>query len=265
MKRGRSSVRAPGGRPRSVGVAVRDGGLEALRERLDRRPVAEVLVPLPLLDQDALLLLLDVRHSRKCPLAGRAMVAGPLGESARSHGRSPANPRPSGRRPGSPPSARPLDGRLLGGHGRLARARARPRDGQAYFFGVTGLIDAFIVAIQIPNLVPSLLADAVLSGAFLPVLSESSRRARSSARGGSPRRSSADAARPRRADRGLHPARAPAHEAVRSTRRRLPLAAELSRILSRSSSCWACRDRRGDWRSIISLLCRRSCRSRRTS
>jgi putative peptidoglycan lipid II flippase len=39
----------------------------------------------------------------------------------------------------------------------------------AYFFGVTGLINAFTVAIQIPNLVRALVADAALSGAFVPV------------------------------------------------------------------------------------------------
>jgi putative peptidoglycan lipid II flippase len=42
----------------------------------------------------------------------------------------------------------------------------------AYFFGVTGLINAFTVAIQIPNLVRALVADAALSGAFVPVFSE---------------------------------------------------------------------------------------------
>jgi len=42
----------------------------------------------------------------------------------------------------------------------------------AYFFGVSGLINAFTVAIQIPNLVRSLVADAALSGAFVPVFSE---------------------------------------------------------------------------------------------
>ena len=42
----------------------------------------------------------------------------------------------------------------------------------AYYFGVTGLINAFTVAIQIPNLVRSLVADAALSGAFVPVFSE---------------------------------------------------------------------------------------------
>jgi putative peptidoglycan lipid II flippase len=42
----------------------------------------------------------------------------------------------------------------------------------AYFFGVTGAINAFTVAIQIPNLVRALVADAALSGAFVPVFSE---------------------------------------------------------------------------------------------
>jgi len=42
----------------------------------------------------------------------------------------------------------------------------------AYFFGVTGLINAFTVAILIPNVVRALVADAALSGAFVPVFSE---------------------------------------------------------------------------------------------
>ncbi len=42
----------------------------------------------------------------------------------------------------------------------------------AYFFGVAGKINAFTVAIQIPNLVRALVADAALSGAFVPVFSE---------------------------------------------------------------------------------------------
>ena len=42
----------------------------------------------------------------------------------------------------------------------------------AYFFGITGLINAFTVAILIPNVVRALLADAALSGAFVPVFSE---------------------------------------------------------------------------------------------
>ncbi len=42
----------------------------------------------------------------------------------------------------------------------------------AYYFGVAGKINAFTVAIQIPNLVRALVADAALSGAFVPVFSE---------------------------------------------------------------------------------------------
>jgi putative peptidoglycan lipid II flippase len=42
----------------------------------------------------------------------------------------------------------------------------------AYYFGVTGAINAFTVAIQIPNLVRALVADAALTGAFVPVFSE---------------------------------------------------------------------------------------------
>jgi len=42
----------------------------------------------------------------------------------------------------------------------------------SYFFGVTGLINAFTVALAIPNLVRALVADAALSGAFVPVFSE---------------------------------------------------------------------------------------------
>ena len=42
----------------------------------------------------------------------------------------------------------------------------------AYYFGVSGKINAFTVAIQIPNLVRALLADAALSGAFVPVFNE---------------------------------------------------------------------------------------------
>jgi putative peptidoglycan lipid II flippase len=39
----------------------------------------------------------------------------------------------------------------------------------AYYFGVSGKINAFTVAIQLPNLFRALLADAALSGAFVPV------------------------------------------------------------------------------------------------
>ncbi len=42
----------------------------------------------------------------------------------------------------------------------------------AYYFGINGKINAFTVAFQIPNLIRALLADAALSGAFVPVFSE---------------------------------------------------------------------------------------------
>src|SRR5512132_4697177 len=42
----------------------------------------------------------------------------------------------------------------------------------AYLFGVTGVVNAFTVAFQIPNLVRALVADAALSSAFVPVFSE---------------------------------------------------------------------------------------------
>lgn len=42
----------------------------------------------------------------------------------------------------------------------------------SYYFGINGRINAFTIAFQIPNLVRSLLADAALSGAFVPVFSE---------------------------------------------------------------------------------------------
>ena len=59
-------------RGNAVGIAVGDGRLEALRQRLDRRAVTQILAPLALLDPDALALLLDVRHSKKRPLARAA-------------------------------------------------------------------------------------------------------------------------------------------------------------------------------------------------
>ena len=42
----------------------------------------------------------------------------------------------------------------------------------AYYFGSRGKINAFTVAFQIPNLVRALVADAALSGAFVPIFSE---------------------------------------------------------------------------------------------
>jgi putative peptidoglycan lipid II flippase len=42
----------------------------------------------------------------------------------------------------------------------------------AYYFGASGKINAFTVAFQVPNLFRSLVADAALSSAFVPVFSE---------------------------------------------------------------------------------------------
>ncbi len=42
----------------------------------------------------------------------------------------------------------------------------------AYYFGAAGKVNAFTVAFQVPNLVRSLVADAALSSAFVPVFSE---------------------------------------------------------------------------------------------
>ena len=56
----------------AVGIASCYSRLEALAQRLDRGAVTQVLVPLALLGADALALLLDVRHSRKCPLSRAA-------------------------------------------------------------------------------------------------------------------------------------------------------------------------------------------------
>jgi len=42
----------------------------------------------------------------------------------------------------------------------------------AYYFGAAGKVNAFTVAFQVPNLVRSLVADAALSSAFVPVFTE---------------------------------------------------------------------------------------------
>ena len=192
----------------ALGVAVGDGRLEALRQRLDRRAVAEVLGPLPLLDPDALLLLLDVRHSRKCPLlAGRAMVAGPTGRiGAQAGPMDTSDPDISN---ATPPDGSAHSRRLARSTAVFSLATGVSRVlglvremVSAYFFGVPGLINAFTVAIQIPNLVRALVADAALSGAFVPVFSELLEKGRAEAR--LARRLDAllaDAARPRRRHR----------------------------------------------------------------
>ena len=72
-----------------------------------------------------------------------------------------------------PPPSGALDGDLRRCDRRcracsVSSARWSPRT----LFGVAGKINAFTVAFQIPNLVRALVADAALSGAFVPVFSE---------------------------------------------------------------------------------------------
>ncbi len=157
-------------------VAVGDRGFQALRQRLDRRPVAEILEALARLDPNTLLLLLDVRHFEETA-AGR----GP-GDGSRTgwnnrlcarmeHPTDPteialAEERGRGRRLARSTAIFSLAtfvSRVLG----LVREMV-----SAYYFGVSGVINAFTVAIQIPNLVRALVADAAITGAFVPVFSE---------------------------------------------------------------------------------------------
>src|ERR671916_1821443 len=42
----------------------------------------------------------------------------------------------------------------------------------SYYFGAAGKINAFTIAFQVPNLIRSLVADAALSAAFVPVFTE---------------------------------------------------------------------------------------------
>jgi putative peptidoglycan lipid II flippase len=84
------------------------------------------------------------------------------------------------------PDAAGASAPAVGQHGRLARstlifsvATALSRVlglvremVAAYYFGINGKINAFTVAFQIPNLARALLADAALSGAFVPIFSD---------------------------------------------------------------------------------------------
>src|SRR5215211_7789871 len=106
-------------------ITVRDGALEPLRERLDRRAVAKVLEPLARRDADTLLLLLDVRHTREClgrsrPV-GRVMVAEALPTIARNCPRCPSSI-PLSTRPW--PRSAPTD---AGSRGRRPCSGPRPR------------------------------------------------------------------------------------------------------------------------------------------
>ena len=101
----------------------------------------------------------------------------------------------------------------------------------AYYFGVAGAINAFTVAIQIPNLVRALVADAALSGAFVPVFSELLERGEKQRAWRVASTLLADPPRPRRSHGALHPARTASHAAVRGSGRRLRPRRGLSRVL----------------------------------
>ncbi len=109
-------------------------------------------------------------------LAGRAMVAGPTGRIGAQTGPMDT---PSDISNATPPDGSAHNRRLARSTAVFSLATAVSRVlglvremVSAYFFGVSGLINAFTVAIQIPNLVRALVADAALSGAFVPVFSE---------------------------------------------------------------------------------------------
>jgi putative peptidoglycan lipid II flippase len=87
--------------------------------------------------------------------------------------------RPEGREPGGAGEAPGHGRRLARSTAFFAAATALSRVlglaremVAAYYFGITGLVNAFTVAFQIPNLFRALFADAALSGAFVPVFSE---------------------------------------------------------------------------------------------
>ena len=223
--------------------------LEALRQRLDRRAVAEVLDPLPLLDQDALLLLLDVRHSRKCPLAaGRAMVADPTGRIAARDGldtdTSEATP---DARPQQPPD-RALDRGLLARDRDLAGARPRARDGQRLLLRRHRAHQRVHGRDPDPERRPRAPRRRRALGCVRPGVQRPAREGRATAR--LARRVDAllaDAPRPRRRHRGLHPARAAAHAPVRGSRRRLRARGRsLARPLPDRRPARPVRDRRRD-------------------
>src|SRR4051794_22037924 len=83
-------------------VAVPDGSLEALRQRLRGRAVVQVLEPLLGSGADALLLLLDVRHVVKRPAV-----------RGRRHGTRGCPPYTRARGRALRPPARKVDGDLL--------------------------------------------------------------------------------------------------------------------------------------------------------
>ena len=118
----------------------------------------------------------------------------------------------------------------------------------AYFFGVSGLINAFTVAIQIPNLVRALVARRRALGRVRARVQRAPREGGEAA-GVACRVDAvlADAARSRRRHRRVHPARAAAHAAVRRPRRRLRAHGRtLARPLPDRRPARAVRDHRRD-------------------
>jgi putative peptidoglycan lipid II flippase len=151
-------------------VAGLNGRFEALRERLGRRAVAQVLEPLSGGAPDAFFLLVDVRHVVKRP-AARGREDGTKGL------------RGAGRAVQRPPYTRRVDeksGRRLARSTAifslatgLSRVMGLVREMvSSYYFGVGGKINAFTVAFQVPNLFRALVADFALSAAFIPVFTE---------------------------------------------------------------------------------------------
>jgi putative peptidoglycan lipid II flippase len=89
-----------------------------------------------------------------------------------------AGARMSGAEAAGPPVAAPVrrlavSSAIFGLATALSRVLGLVREMVAsYYFGVSGRINAFTVAFQIPNLVRALVADAALSSAFVPVFSD---------------------------------------------------------------------------------------------
>jgi putative peptidoglycan lipid II flippase len=91
-------------------------------------------------------------------------------------GAPPVEPQPPAPEPGESGGAAPPERRLAVSTAIFAAATALSRIlglvremVATYYFGVSGKINAFTIAFQIPNLVRALVADAALSSAFVPV------------------------------------------------------------------------------------------------
>jgi putative peptidoglycan lipid II flippase len=109
--------------------------------------------------------------------AGRAMVADPTGRIGREADpmdtEADATPTPHAEDERGHSRRLARSTAVFSGATAVSRVLGLVREMvSAYFFGITGLINAFTVAILIPNVVRALLADAALSGAFVPVFSD---------------------------------------------------------------------------------------------